>query len=99
MKTLVTGATGFLGGYIIRELLKNDVEIIASSSNESKARKASWYKKVKFIPHQIDMLQAETDLFKYFHKPDNLIHLAWRGLPNYKSSKQIDDNLFPQYAF
>ena len=37
-KILVTGATGFIGNYVIEELLKHDVEIIATSSNEEKAK-------------------------------------------------------------
>ena len=34
MKVLVTGATGFLGKYIIDELMENGYEIIAMGRNE-----------------------------------------------------------------
>ena len=37
-KVLVTGATGFIGNYVIEELLKHNLEIIATSSNEEKAK-------------------------------------------------------------
>jgi dTDP-6-deoxy-L-talose 4-dehydrogenase (NAD+) len=35
-KVLVTGASGFIGTYVVDELLKYKVEVIASSSNTRK---------------------------------------------------------------
>jgi len=32
-KVLVTGASGFIGTYVVEELLKYNVEVIASTSN------------------------------------------------------------------
>ena len=48
-KVLVTGATGFIGNYVIAELLKYNVEIVATSSNAEKAKQQSWFDKVKYI--------------------------------------------------
>ncbi|MEI9959238.1 MAG: NAD-dependent epimerase/dehydratase family protein [Ferruginibacter sp.] len=48
-KVLVTGATGFIGNYVIAELLKHDCTVIATSSNESTAKEKSWFDKVQYI--------------------------------------------------
>ena len=92
-KVLVTGATGFIGHHVIQELLKNNVEIIATSSNIEKAKKFSWFNKVSYIELDFNDLNKSTNYFKYFGKPDLLIHLAWEGLPNYKSDFHLVDNL------
>ena len=63
MKILVTGATGFIGNYVINELLKHDVEIIATSLNEEKAKLQSWFNKVKYI--QFDFAQFNPAVSYY----------------------------------
>ncbi|MEP6465361.1 MAG: NAD(P)-dependent oxidoreductase [Parafilimonas sp.] len=93
MKILVTGATGFVGTYIINELLKHNVEIIATSSNEEKAKQQLWFDNVKYIPFDLAQLDSTTNYFLYFDQPDIVIHLAWEGLPNYKSDFHITKNL------
>jgi nucleoside-diphosphate-sugar epimerase len=92
-KVLVTGATGFIGIYVIKELLKHDVEIIATSSNEEKAKQQLWFDDVKYIPFDFAHLDSTINYFLYFNEPDIVIHLAWEGLPNYKSSFHIETNL------
>jgi len=93
MKVLVTGATGFIGNYVILELLKHDVEIIATSSNEEKAKQQLWFDNVKYIPFDFNQFESTTNYFLFFNEPDILIHLAWEGLPNYKSSFHTKINL------
>ena len=92
-KVLVTGATGFIGEYIIDELLKRKYEVIATSSNESKAITKSWFSKVKYIPLNFEELDENENYFYFFEKPDTLIHLAWEGLPNYLQSFHLENNL------
>jgi|ERR1017187_4711111 dTDP-6-deoxy-L-talose 4-dehydrogenase (NAD+) len=100
MKVLVTGATGFLGNYVIHDLLENGIEVIATSRNEVKAKTFSWYDKVKFLSYDInDSEKTNTNLFQYFQSPDNLIHLAWEGLPNYMELFHIEKNLMSNYYF
>jgi nucleoside-diphosphate-sugar epimerase len=91
-KILVTGATGFIGNYIINELLKKDNLIIASSVHENKARALPWFDKVQFIPFDLNTME-DKNYFDFFQNPDIMIHLAWEGLPNYKSSHHIKQNL------
>ena len=92
-KVLVTGATGFIGNYVITELLKRDIEIIATSSNEEKAKQQLWFDDVKYIPFDFANFDSTSNYFLYFNEPDILIHLAWEGLPNYTSSFHTEKNL------
>jgi dTDP-6-deoxy-L-talose 4-dehydrogenase (NAD+) len=98
MKVLVTGATGFIGYYVIHQLLNRNAEVIATSSSEEKARNKDWYTKVKFVQYRIDD-KGNDNLFSKFLNPDIIIHLAWEGLPNYKELYHFEKNLMPQYFF
>ncbi len=93
MKVLVTGATGFVGNYVITELLKLKVDIIVTSSNEEKANQEFWFDNVKYISFDFAQLDSLTNYFLFFNEPDIAIHLAWEGLPNYKSSFHTEINL------
>jgi len=92
-KVLVTGATGFIGNYVIGELLKQHVEVVATSSNEEKAKQQLWFDDVNYIAFDFNLLDSSTNYFLYFNQPDAVIHLAWEGLPNYKSSFHLEKNL------
>ena len=92
-KVLVTGATGFIGNLVVKDLLQRGYLVIATSSNEEKAKQYSWYPAVTYKILNLQALDANINYFDYFDQPDLLIHLAWEGLPNYKASFHIDDNL------
>ncbi len=98
-KILVTGATGFIGNYIIGELLKKNCSIIATSSNIQTAEASSWFSQVKYIPFNLKEFKSEINYFDFFDKPDALIHLAWEGLPNYKSDFHVTENLPRHFKF
>jgi dTDP-6-deoxy-L-talose 4-dehydrogenase (NAD+) len=98
-KVLVTGATGFIGHYVIHELLSKDCSIIATATASAKAETKDWWDKVSFIPHIIGCETEGENLFKKFGEPDHIIHLAWRGLPNYKSLFHFEEVLPQQYFF
>lgn len=92
-KVLVTGATGFIGNLVIEVLLQKGYVVIATSSNEEKAKQYSWYDAVIHKALNMQALDATANYFEYFGDPDLLIHLAWEGLPNYKASFHVEENL------
>lgn len=97
MKIIVTGATGFIGNYLITELLKHNLEVIASGIRQEKEVPYNLLEKVTYI--QANLNEARTDWFSFFGKPDMLIHLSWQGLPNYSKLFHIERNLPCNYLF
>lgn len=91
MKILVTGATGFIGQHVVSTLLADEQKVIATSSNEEKAKTFDWYSEVDYV--EFDYHKESLDYYNYFGKPDALIHLAWNGLPNYNEPFHIEENL------
>lgn len=98
-KILVTGATGFIGNYVVIQLVKEGYTVIATSSNVTKAENYSWFKSVQYIPFKLEEFSNLIDYKSYFHNPDLVIHLAWEGLPNYKSLSHFETSLPRHYAF
>ena len=97
MKVLITGVTGFIGSYVVKELLKRQLNVVATSSDQNKARSFEWFSQVKYIPCDLNVMQE--NFFQFFQQPDLLIHLAWEGLPNYKDLFHLEDNLLSNYRF
>ena len=91
MKVLVTGATGFIGNYIVEVLLKYNYNIIATSIEHKNQIQFSWIEKVNYI--QADLNEDKKNWFAFFNEPDQIIHLAWEGLPNYNELFHIERNL------
>lgn len=100
---MITGATGFIGNHVVQQLLdsgyRNEYKIIATSRNEQKAAASAWFHKVKYIPFDLKQFDIEKNYYKFFDEPDVMIHLAWEGLPNYKSLFHFEENLPRHYAF
>lgn len=96
MKVLVTGASGFVGNYVVKELLKNNFEVVATSI-DIKNKKLDWIKDVNIIERDLNQ-HFEND-FEYFNFPDILIHLSWERLPNYNKIFHFEKNLFSNYNF
>lgn len=94
---LVTGATGFIGNYVIQELLNQEQRVIATSRNAEKAKSCDWFSQVQYIPCDLNVVQ--DSFFDFFHQPELLIHLAWEGLPNYQELFHLEKNLFSNYRF
>jgi len=98
-KILVTGATGFIGNYVVKELLNRGYEVIATSRDKEKSLAASWYKKLTYIQFDLSQFESTVNYYSFFNKPDAMIHLAWEGLPNYKESFHVEKNLPVHFAF
>ena len=97
MKILVTGATGFVGRHVINKLLKYDHEIIAAVRNKNSLPELKG--KIKVIEFDLDNFQRDKNYFAESGSPDLLIHLAWQGLPNYKSAFHVEKSLPSHSAF
>ncbi len=99
-KILVTGATGFIGNYVIEQLLQQkNFAIIASSSTIENARSAHWFPLVKYIPFNLKEFDDHINYYEFFDRPDVMIHLAWEGLPNYKAAFHVEENLPRHFSF
>jgi nucleoside-diphosphate-sugar epimerase len=95
MKVAVTGASGFIGQHVISDLLKHGVEIVAVTREASRLTALS--DAVHIV--EMDIARCSSDCFDRMERPDVLIHLAWDGLPNYKSLHHFETELPRQYQF
>ena len=98
MKILVTGATGFIGNNVVLRLQARGHSVVAVARSEQRASTLSWYPETKFIACNIHSGGGELTAEKFGY-PDALVHLAWPGLPNYKSLFHYEDTLFADYFF
>lgn len=95
MKVAVTGAGGFIGRYILMELESRSVVatvVVRSSPTASPSL-------VKHHAVRMDLQNPPSNAFELMGAPDVLIHLAWGGLPNYKSLHHFEQELPVQYRF
>ena len=95
MKIAVTGASGFIGRHVLTDLLEHGVEIVAVTREASRLTGLS--EAVRIV--EMDIAQPAPDCFEKMGRPDVLIHLAWDGLPNYKSLHHFETELPRQYHF
>lgn len=95
MKVAVTGATGFVGRHLVATLEKKGYPttlLVRSTSTVP----AAW---AGHNAVQADLLNPPDDIYDRAGKPEALIHLAWGGLPNYKSLHHFEQELPAQYRF
>lgn len=83
MKILVTGANGYLGQGVVKSILDNGHQVIATDFKtdqvDERARKM-----------EINLFDVE-DPYTYFEEPDVVLHMAWRdGFVHY-SDAHIED--------
>ncbi|MBM6879750.1 NAD(P)-dependent oxidoreductase [[Clostridium] spiroforme] len=90
MKVLVTGANGYLGQGICKQLLKQGYTVIAADTSDEYIEKGCIVKCCNIF--------ELTDPYIFFGKPDILIHLAWRNGFVHNSYTHIED-LPKHYAF
>lgn len=88
-QVIVSGATGFVGQHLVPLLLNNNFRVMAIARDASRAATFDWYKDVEFIA--VDLHQDHKTV--QVSQGVGLIHLAWQGLPNYKSLFHLEENL------
>lgn len=90
MKVLVTGANGYLGSGIVKDILDNGNNVVAADFKMDHVDDRAEQK-------NCNLFEVENP-YEYFGKPDVLLHLAWRdGFVHY-SNAHIED-LPKHYAF
>ena len=95
MKAAVTGASGFIGRHVLTALLRQEVEIVAVTRDAERLKGLS--ESIQIV--KMDIAHPAPDCFDRMGCPDVLIHLAWDGLPNYKSLHHFESELPKQYHF
>jgi nucleoside-diphosphate-sugar epimerase len=90
MRVAVTGASGFIGRHVVRALRARDAEVIALSRHPDPAIDPKVTPLALDVenPGAVEMVLRGTDV---------LLHLAWGGLPNYRSAHHLDQQL-PRHA-
>lgn len=95
MRVAITGASGFVGSHVLRELQTRDLDIVILG--RSAARLPFDNDRTKFV--RMDIAHETADPIGLMEKPDALIHLAWDGLPNYQSPNHVESELPVQQRF
>ncbi len=94
IKVALTGATGFIGSHVLEELQNQPVEVVAAArllhEELPQICNGGWV--------QMDITKPPSNVFEILGRPDVLIHLAWQGLPNYRSLHHFESELPRHYA-
>lgn len=97
MRVLVTGATGFVGTHVVRELLARNCDVVATAKEAGEAEGCEWIDDVDFVPCDLSGGCGPGSALR--GDVDALIHLAWGGLPDYRGLLHLEQNLPMSYAF
>jgi nucleoside-diphosphate-sugar epimerase len=94
MKVAVTGATGFVGRHVVAALLAQGADVVATARVPERIQGDS----NRLTKVSLDLDDTEG-AYSRMGEPEALVHLAWGGLPNYRSNTHLDSELPRQIAF
>ena len=83
MKILVTGANGYLGKGVVKQLLDDGIEVIATDIKDNYIDKRATIIKGNLF--------EEDNPYDYFNQPDIVLHMAWRDGFIHNSLNHIND--------
>ncbi len=94
MKIAVTGASGFIGRHVLAALRAHDVDVVAASRHapamDPTSPRERWVR--------LNLSRPPAQAYAHLGQPDVLLHLAWQGLPNYRETRHVDEELPRQFA-
>jgi len=86
----VTGASGFIGRHVLAELLRHDgILVTAATRDPSRLEGVD----PRIVVRELDLARLPASPFVHLGRPDMLLHLAWGGLPHYRSAHHTDIEL------
>jgi dTDP-6-deoxy-L-talose 4-dehydrogenase (NAD+) len=91
----VTGATGFVGSHVVDELDRRGL----SATLVSRAPGPQPHPSGRHRPVAMDIHEALPDAYDRIGRPTVLLHLAWDGLPHFRSLHHFERELPAHYAF
>jgi len=78
MKAIVTGADGFVGSYVVKELVSKGYEVLAIDLGPT-PRRLEPSSSLKYVSLSIEKIDQAETLFPEFLASDAFFHFAWRG--------------------
>lgn len=96
VRVAISGASGFLGRHVVRQACTRDNLVPVALTRRNPVRVESG-RNVQEVP--CDLHAPCVGLFDRLGQPDVLIHLAWGGLPHYRSLHHFSQELPAQFRW
>jgi UDP-glucose 4-epimerase len=96
MRALVTGATGFIGSFLVKKLIQEKYTVaVLIRPNSDTWRLKNTLSNMKVIPGELTTIEKANDQICIF-EPELVFHLGWYGVGNiYRDNlEQVNQNLY-----
>ena len=88
MRAFITGGTGFIGSYVVKELQGEENTLLILSRQPKNAFASLGLASTDMVQGDLSDIDKWKDEVGQF-RPEAAIHLAWEGLPNYGAETSI----------